>query len=209
LGFYHVGIFLLDKDGKYAVLKASNTAEGQRMMDRGHRLEVGQVGIVGNVAASGIARIASEVGEDSVFFTNPNLPETRSEIALPLLVQKQIIGVVDVQSKEANAFNQERANALAILADLIAISIQNSRLFSETQRALTEAQIFSRQFSSQAWERVAKEQMIGYLHTMHGDQKLTEPIKWEEAQQAIKEGKMVVLSSDKENNRESNKPSAF
>ena len=203
LGFYHVGIFLLDKDGKYAVLKASNTAEGQRMMDRGHRLEVGQVGIVGNVAASGIARIASEVGEDSAFFTNPNLPETRSEIALPLLVQKQIIGVVDVQSKEANAFNQERANALAILANLIAISIQNSRLFSETQQALTEAQSLSRQFSSQAWERVAKEQLIGYLHTLHGDQKLTEPIKWEEAQQAIKEGKMVILSSDKENNRES------
>ena len=201
-GFYHVGIFLIDEARKYAVLKASNSSEGQHMLERGHRLEVGQVGIVGNVAATGHPRIASEVGEDAVFFNNPDLPETHSEIALPLLVRKQIIGVIDAQSKESNAFTPERANTLAILADQIAIAIENSRLFSETQRALTEAQAFSRQFSSQAWERIAKEQQIGYLHTINGDMKLNEPVLWEEAQQAIRNGEMVILSPDNKTNRE-------
>jgi GAF domain-containing protein len=200
-GFYHVGIFLLDENGKYAVLKASNSVGGQRMLERGHRLEVGQVGIVGNVAASGQPRIASEVGEDSVFFNNPDLPETQSEIALPLLVRKRIIGVVDAQSKEPNAFPQERANTLGILADQIAIAIENSRLFSETQEALTEAQAFSQQFSTQAWERVTREKQIGYLHTINGDLKVNEPIHWEEAQQAIKNGEMVILPPDIELNR--------
>jgi GAF domain-containing protein len=200
-GFYHVGIFLLDESGKYAVLKASNSTGGQRMLERGHRLEVGQVGIVGNVAASGQPRIASEVGEDSVFFNNPDLPETQSEIALPLLVRKRIIGVVDVQSKEPNAFPQERANTLEILADQIAIAIENSRLFSETQEALTEAQAFSQQFSTQAWERVTREKQIGYLHTINGDLKVNEPIHWEEAQQAIKDGEMVILPPDIEMNQ--------
>lgn len=202
-GFYHVGIFLLDEDRKYAVLKASNSEEGKRMLDRGHRLEVGQVGIVGNVAATGIPRIASEVGEDAVFFNNPNLPETRSEIALPLLVQKQIIGVIDAQSKEANAFTSERTNTLAILADQIAIAIENSRLFSENQQALIEAQALARQFSSQAWEKIVKEQQIGYLHSADGDRQLTEPIDWAEAQQAVENGKMVILAPDAESNRES------
>jgi GAF domain-containing protein len=154
---------------------------------------------VGNVAASGQPRIASEVGEDAVFFNNPDLPETHSEIALPLLVRKQIIGVVDVQSKESNAFSQERAQTLAILADQIAIAIDNSRLFSETQRALDEARTFSQQFSSQSWERVTRERQIGYLHTINGDIKVNEPIHWEEAQQAIRDGEIVVLSPDTEN----------
>jgi GAF domain-containing protein len=200
-GFYHIGIFLLDEPGKYAVLRASNSIGGQRMLERNHRLEVGQVGIVGNVAATGQLRIASEVGEDSVFFNNPDLPETQSEIALPLIARKQIIGVVDAQSRESNAFTQEKADTLAILADQIAIAIENSRLFSETQRALTEAQTFSQQFSSQAWERVTREQQIGYLHTINGDIKVNEPIRWEEAQQAIKNGEMVILSPDNEKSR--------
>ena len=139
---------------------------------------------MGNVAATGIARIASEVGEDAVYFNNPNLPDTRSEIALPLRVRNQIIGVIDAQSKDPDAFSKERSNTLAILADQIAIAIENSQLYSETQRALAEAQAFSRRFSSQAWEKVSREQQLGYLHTITGDKRLTDPIEWEEAQQA-------------------------
>ena len=172
------------------------------MLERAHRLEVGQVGIVGNVAATGIARIASEVGEDAVYFNNPNLPETRSEIALPLRVRNQIIGVIDVQSKDPDAFSKERSNTLAILADQIAVAIENSQLYSETQRALAEAQSFSRRFSSQAWEKVSREQQVGYLHTMTGDKRLTDSIDWEEGQQAIKNGETVILVSDKNSNRE-------
>jgi len=201
-GYYHVGIFMLDGTRKYAVLKASNSEEGQRMLERGHRLEVGQVGIVGYVASTGLSRVASEVAEDAVFYNNPNLPETRAEISLPLLVRKQIIGVIDVQSKQTNAFSMERANTLAILADQIAIAIENSRLFRESQEALADAQEFSIQSSAQTWQRVARENHLGYLHTIQGEKKLTEPIEWEEAKQAVKNGEMVISVPEKGTTRE-------
>jgi HAMP domain-containing protein/putative methionine-R-sulfoxide reductase with GAF domain len=95
--FYHVGIFFLDSTGQYAVLQAANSEGGQRMLARGHRLEVGQTGIVGNVAKTGEARIALDVGADAAYIDNPDLPMTRSEMALPLTVHSEIIGVLDIQ----------------------------------------------------------------------------------------------------------------
>src|SRR5690606_5578921 len=106
-GFYHVGIFLLDERKQFAVLAATNSEGGERMLKRGHQLKVGETGIVGYVAESLKARIALDVGEDAVFFNNPDLPNTRSEMALPLVVGGQILGVLDVQSMEANAFTEE------------------------------------------------------------------------------------------------------
>jgi len=97
-GHYHTGIFTLDQDGRWAVLRAANSAGGARMLARSHRLEVGVTGIVGAVAHTGQPRIALDVGADAVFFDNPDLPETRSEIALPLKARGQTIGVLDVQS---------------------------------------------------------------------------------------------------------------
>ena len=85
-GFYHVGIFLNDASNQYSILRASNSEGGKRMLKQGHRLRVGQVGIVGNVASTGKPRIALDTGEDAVFFNNPNLPDTKSEMALPLTV---------------------------------------------------------------------------------------------------------------------------
>mgnify|MGYP000163472508 CR=1 FL=1 len=81
-GFYHAGIFLLDEVGEYAVLRAASSEGGQRMIARGHKLRVGEVGIVGYVAESGQPRIALDVGEDAVYFDNPDMPRTHSEICL-------------------------------------------------------------------------------------------------------------------------------
>ncbi len=75
-GFYHAGIFLLDDAREYAVLRAASSEGGQRMLARGHKLAVGKIGIVGFVAGSGQPRIALDVGEDAVFFDNPDLPLT-------------------------------------------------------------------------------------------------------------------------------------
>ena len=77
------------------------------MLSRQHKLAVGKLGIVGNVTATGLARIATDVGEDAVFFNNPDLPETRSEMALPLQINQEIIGAIDIQSKYADAFHEE------------------------------------------------------------------------------------------------------
>jgi GAF domain-containing protein len=149
--FYHVGIFLLDEQKQYAILRASNSQGGLRMLKKGHRLKVGAQGIVGYVTRNGQARIALNVKEDPVYFGGADLPDTRSEITLPLKSGNIILGALDIQSAEANVFSEDDSSTLSILADQIAIAIQNAISYEQSQRALLEAEIVSRQVAGQAW----------------------------------------------------------
>jgi GAF domain-containing protein len=163
LDYYHIGIFLLDELREYAILSASNSEGGKRMLARGHHLKVGQQGMVGYATSSGKPRIALDVGSDAVFFNNPDLPETRSEMCLPLIVNEVIIGALDIQSTEANSFTEEDYSVLSILADQVAIAIQNARSNEETKRALQEAEIVSGQLTSRAWMEFSSERDVkGY-----------------------------------------------
>ncbi|MBL8103783.1 MAG: GAF domain-containing protein, partial [Anaerolineales bacterium] len=112
-GHYHTGIFLLDENREFAVLRAANSEGGHGMLESGHKLQVGQTGIVGYVAATGQPRIALDVGTDAVYFDNPFLPNTHSEIALPLRVGGQTVGVLDVQSETSNAFTESDIEVLS------------------------------------------------------------------------------------------------
>lgn len=150
-GFYHTGIFLVDDAGKYAVLKASNSEGGKRMLNRDHRLVLDSNSIVGYVTSRGEPRIARDVGADSVFFNNPDLPETRSEMALPLRVRGHVIGALDIQSTQTDAFSQEDISVLSTLADQIAIAIENARLFGQAQKALSDAQATYEKYVEQSW----------------------------------------------------------
>jgi GAF domain-containing protein/HAMP domain-containing protein len=162
--FYHVGIFLLNPTGEYAVLQAANSVGGQRMLRRGHRLKVGEVGIVGYVTDQKEARIALDVGKDAVFFDNPDLPETRSEMALPLIIGDQLLGALDVQSKTPQAFSEEDIEILEVLADQIAVAIQNARLFEENQSALEAARRAYQETTMEAWGELLRTQpQLGYL----------------------------------------------
>jgi GAF domain-containing protein len=153
-GFYHAGIFLLDETNDYAVLRAASSEGGQRMLARGHQLRVGQEGIVGYVAGQGEPRIALDVGVDAVFFDNPDLPETRSEVALPLEARGETVGALDVQSREPGAFADEDVEVLQTLADQVAIAIDNARLFQQAQEALEAERRAYGELSRQAWERL-------------------------------------------------------
>jgi len=155
LDLYHAGIFLVEEGGEWAVLAAANSEGGRQMMARGHKLRVGEQGIVGWVTQSGQPRIALDVGGDAVYFDNPDLPETRSEIALPLEVSGRMIGALDVQSKREAAFSEEDIAVLQILADQVAIAIENARLFRETEQALQEVQATQRHYVAQEWERLS------------------------------------------------------
>jgi GAF domain-containing protein len=151
-GFYHVGIFLLDSNKEYAILSAANSEGGQTMLTRGHRLRVGEEGIVGYATFSGNPRIALDVGDDAVYFNNPDLPETHSEVALPLKFNQEIIGALDIQSTEPNAFSTEDMQIFSVLADQVSVAIQNTRSLEQAQRALQELETASRQSTGQAWE---------------------------------------------------------
>lgn len=154
--FYHVGIFLLDSNQEFAVLSAANSPGGQNMLARGHRLKVGEQGIVGYATQSGKPRIALDVGDDAVYFNNPELPETHSEVALPLKFGNTVIGALDIQSTETNAFSQDNLEIFSILADQVSIAIQNARSLEQAQRALQGMESVSRQSVGQAWRDYAK-----------------------------------------------------
>lgn len=154
--FYHVGIFLLDEQKQYAILRASNSPSGLMMIERSHRLKVGAQGLVGYVAQTGQARIALNVNEDEADLGSAHLPDTRSQIALPLKSGDVILGVLDLQSTQPDAFSADDAPTLTILADQMAIAIQNVMSYEDLQRALYEAEFVSRQASGQAWKGYAQ-----------------------------------------------------
>jgi len=155
--YYHVGIFLVDENREFAVLRASNSEGGQKMLQRGHKLKIGRQGIVGNVTNSGQYRTALDVGDDAVFFNNPDLPLTHSEIALPLKIGDNIIGALDVQSTEPDAFSPEDIKSLQLMSDQISVAIENARLFEETRTALTQIQQIYSEVSTAGWQSLLTE----------------------------------------------------
>ena len=195
--FYHAGIFLIDNTNQFAVLQAANSAGGKNMLKRGHKLEVGGSGIVGYVAQSGLPRISLDVGQDAVFFNNPDLPNTRSEMALPLKVRDRTVGVLDVQSERPGAFTENDTNTLSILADQIAIALENARLFTQTQQALDEAQALYRQNLQEGWKTFSREkEFIGYQQSLTSGKKLTELVETDEIQQAMNRGEVLIFHAD-------------
>jgi GAF domain-containing protein len=168
-GFYHTGIFLLDLTRERAELRAASSEGGQRMLARGHRLQVGTEGIVGYVARQGVYRVALDVGEDAVHFDNPDLPDTRSEIALPLRARGEIIGVLDVQSTEPGAFSGEDVTALQALADQVAVAISNARLFQQVEESMVAERRAYGELSQQAWRALLHEEAgLGFYSSEQG-----------------------------------------
>ena len=174
-GFYHTGIFLISQDKEHAVLRAANSKGGQAMLARNHKLRIGLEGVVGFAASQKRAHIALDVGKDAIYFNNPDLPATRSEIALPLLVGEEVIGVLDVQSEEPNAFSDEDISVLTTLANQVAVAIENTRLFQQSQEALNELNATFRQYISSEWRQVTEQsQVIGYRAHASGLERITE-----------------------------------
>ena len=159
-GFYHTGIFLINETGDQAVLQAASSDGGRRMIERGHSLSVGTQGIVGHVAAQKKPRIALDVGTDAVFFDNPDLPMTRSELALPLLVRGKVVGVLDIQSNQPQAFDMEDIDVLQTLSDQVAIAIENARLMDETQAAIVQLEALTSIRTREAWRQNSMTEVV-------------------------------------------------
>lgn len=167
--YYHVGIFLNDANNENAILSAANSEGGKHMLLRGHQLRIGEQGIVGFAISSGEPRIALDVGEDAVYFGNPELPDTRSEMALPLKIGEEVVGALDVQSIEASAFNEDDISVLSLLADQVSLAIENARLFDQARKSLAESEALYRQYLRQAWTRLPKEQnLAGFRYNARG-----------------------------------------
>jgi GAF domain-containing protein len=138
LGFYHASIFLLDPKREYAVIRESTGEAGAQLKRSGYRLAVNSRSIVGFVAGRGEPLIVGDTAKDPTYFAHPLLPDTRSEAAVPLRVGERIVGVMDVQSSNLHAFEDEDMRTLRILADQLAVAVVNSELFAETQEHLSQ-----------------------------------------------------------------------
>jgi GAF domain-containing protein/HAMP domain-containing protein len=152
-GLYYVGLFLLDEEQRFAVLRAGTGKAGRQMLAQGHKLEAGGESMIGWCVASAKARIALDVGEEAVRFENPWLPETRSEMALPLRSRGRVIGAMTVQSSQEAAFDEADIAVMQTMADQVAVTIDNARLFAETQAALAEMEATHQRYLGQAWTR--------------------------------------------------------
>ena len=138
--YYHVSFFLLDEAEEWAVVRASTGEIGRKMVAKPHRLLVGGESMVSWVCQHRKPRIALDVGADAVHF-NPLLPHTRSEITLPLRIGDRLLGALDVQSIEENAFGNDDLSALQGMADLVAITLENARLFATTRKGTRHQRI--------------------------------------------------------------------
>ncbi len=114
-----------------------------------------------------------DTGADAVYFNNPDLPETRSEMALPLTARGTIIGALDVQSTMPNAFTNEDVSIISLLADQVAIAIDNVRLLAEAQEALAESQSIFSEYLADAWQKKSESAITGYYQSLSGGKLIT------------------------------------
>lgn len=134
----HCGIFLLDQVQKQAVLAEAYGDAGKKMLQSGYRLAVGSQSLVGQATAKNQTAVANQVKNQPDYFANPFLPETMSEVVIPLNIGERVLGALDVQSNHESAFTFDDLHALEILADQLAMAIENSRLFTRTQDNLAK-----------------------------------------------------------------------
>ncbi len=161
-GYYYSALFLIDASGRWAELHAATGEAGRVLKESKHRLEVGGKSMVGTAIQSRRARIALDVGAESVRFDNPLLPYTRSEIALPLAVGDRTLGALDVQSTKQSAFTQRDIETLQNMANQVAVAIENAHLFQETRARLEELQAAQRQYLQEAWTSIARQENTEY-----------------------------------------------
>lgn len=197
-GFYHVGIFLLDEAREFAVLQAANSEGGWRMLARGHRLKVGEQGLVGYVTSAGKPRIQQHLGEDSTYYANPDLPHTRSELALPLQAGGELLGALDVQSIEDEAFGEEDINVLQVLADQVALAIENARLFERLRQSIESERRAFGELSRSAWAEILRARSLAAVHSDAKGISLVDADWNAEARRALEQGELVHpgISSD-------------
>ncbi len=153
LGFYHTHIYLLDEDQEKLTVVAGTGSAGAEMKDRGHSISLGAASLVARAARSGDVVSVDNVREVADWLPNPLLPDTYSEMAIPVVLEGQIVGVLDVQQDKIAGFDESDVSLLRSLANQVAVAIRNARLFNEVRTNLAEARELQRRYTEQAWER--------------------------------------------------------
>ena len=136
--FYHASVFLLDTAEEYAIIQESTGEAGRKMLSEGHRLAVGSQSVIGYVTEHKTPLVVNDVTQDPTHRFNPLLPDTRAELGLPIMLGDKLLGAIDVQSDTPYSFSSDDIEVLQILANQLAVAIENANLFTETQEHLAQ-----------------------------------------------------------------------
>jgi GAF domain-containing protein len=171
---YHAAVFLLDETKEFAVIREATGEAGAQMKRAGHKLSVGSKSIVGYVAKNNEPLVVNDTSKDPNYYANPLMSETQAEAALPLRVGDEVIGVLDVQSRQTFVFTEENIKIMQILADQMAVAVVNSQLFAEAQERLSQHRLLHHVTTAAASSTTIEEALTsavqGLQVTLGGDQ---------------------------------------
>jgi GAF domain-containing protein len=151
LGYHHIYVFQPDRTNHYLVVKAAAGTTARTILESGYRLRIGGESLAGRVAAEHRPRIAGGKGDDTIYLGDPALPGARAEMAVPMVIGGEVLGVLDLQSIHYETFSEEDFVLLTTLADQAAVTLNKCRLLGETEAALAEVEKAQRQYVSRAW----------------------------------------------------------
>ncbi len=190
---YHAQVFLVDTRGEFAVLRVSTGEAGEKLLARGHRLAVGSQSVIGQVTVQGQPVVALDTSTSPIHRVNELLPDTRAELALPLRSGAMVIGALDLQSTQVEAFTEADIRLFQSIADQLSIAITNAELFAESRARVAEIEELNRQLIGEAWRNYASARRNRLpAASTGGDEK-----GWSEFQRhAIQTGEVVEFLSD-------------
>jgi len=184
---YYTQIYLTNQAQNALILQAGTGKVGAELVNRGHQLLLNTGSINGRAVVEKRSVLISDTTASTTFRPNPLLPETRSEMAVPLMIGERVVGVLDLQDREAGKLNQESLSAFEALAGQLAIAIQNANFLAETEQARAEIE-------SQA-RRQARSNWIDYMDAIH---------KPEEAGYMFKQNNITSMSQAEQSQLEIN-----
>jgi GAF domain-containing protein len=190
--FYYVGLFLIDDHHEFAVLRAGTGEAGLMMMGVNHRLKIAETSMVGFTIVKKEARLAQDVDQDPVHYKNPFLPETKSELSLPLIASGQAIGALNVQSEQARYFQPNDVRVLQIAADQLAVAIEKAQLVQQLTKTLDDLRLSYRQTTQQAWQGFMRSTRRNYSFQMHRGQVEAIDTTSPQANEAISLGRPIT-----------------
>ncbi len=164
---YYVQVYLTNPSQTALQLQAGTGEVGAQLRQRGHNLQINTGSINGRAAIEKHAVVIANTVESATFRTNPLLPDTRAEMAVPLIVADKVVGVLDMQSRQPSALNEEMLPAFEALAGQLAVAIQNANLASEAEQIRAELEAQARRLARTAWAEhlnaIHKPEQIGFV----------------------------------------------
>ncbi len=177
---YYTQVYLTDPAGKSLILRAGTGSTGDELLHRSHRLPVGPGSLHGRAASEKQICSVADTSSDASFHPNPLLPLTRSEMAIPLIVGEQVVGVLDLQHNQPGAFTPDKLPAFEALAGQLAVAIQNAALFAQAEQARAEVEAQARRLTQSGWSdflnAVERSERVGYAFDANGLSPIQETI---------------------------------